>query len=457
VQLLGNTTDLRPRYIHALEILNRVNEEKFIDIISLLQVAIDAHTTLKNYIYTNIINTASSKTGRVYDALDDYVTTAKNELKVSVPLLIQNYQTCYDRNVDYIIKGVTGQISTSVQQLSSLQMILGQTSNISSDGYSYLNSSAQQIIFVQNFLINANGQLSTAANYSYCPENPLQTSCAMLWWNLNTTMSNFSTSLFQLNPGNAGMFNTTSQPTSQGASSTTISTTSTQSASVYPDQTTEYDIGTTYGPSSSSNTIPLAQQAKQAQNSSNMKTKASQQVMTNLSTCLTSYQLLLDSCPGILNTISLDISATSVAISSTILSKLSNDGDWLQGLLNGYLAGSLSAVDVAIMFLGVQSTNVLLNVAQTLSTIDESTMTILQNLINTEKSELKQSYSQIMTSLSDLDAFMPNADSTIDNFARNFSLWKKPTAGMQSQDVRLLNLFLNSKSIIRSMIFFSYD
>jgi len=440
VQLLGNTTDLRPRYIHALEVSNRVVEENFLDIISLLQTVIDAQTALRSNIYFYVINAATSTTVSVYSALNDFVTMANNELKLSVQQLINNYEKCYNQNVNYVIQSVTGQIATSVQQFASLQMILGQSSNISSDGYSYLNNAANQVTFVQNLLVSATEQLSFTAFYPNCPQNPLQTNCLANWVKLNNTIANFSTDLVQLSPFIAGLFSvtmpqvTTADDVSiDGANYTEFH--QTMDSSTFPAYVTE-NINDQF----STTQLPPAQQAKQALNSSNMKTKASEQVMTDLSTCLTSYQSVLNNFQGSLNTISLDISVTSVVSTSTILSPLNTDGDMLQGLLDGYLAGSLSAVEVANRFLGVQSTNVLLNIAQTLSAIDESTMTILQNLINHEKSNLKQSYSQIMTSLAQLDTFMPNADSTIDNFARNFSLWRKPMARMQSQDVKLYNI-----------------
>ena len=157
-QLVANSNETSQRYLTAMETLHRVDNILFLETVSALDDVILSNQQLSSLLFNNIVNPATSVTNTILLALQKTATIIEGDANSLKNDILASLETCYYRNIDFIIQSLNSQLETLVQNLASVQMILKMYPNFS-------NSELLTLEGYQNQIVQLNNTMSRSYDY----------------------------------------------------------------------------------------------------------------------------------------------------------------------------------------------------------------------------------------------------------------------------------------------------
>ena len=110
-------------------------------------------------------------------------------------------------------------------------------------------------------------------------------------------------------------------------------------------------------------------------------------------------------------------------------------GHWLQSITRQYLTGSLSKRELAEA-LHRNGSDVLDAAERLYSDIELSLFTKVSNEVDKQETEMVLFYSSVLRRVSELESYMYENDTSLEDFMRGFSIWRMPIVNYQTSQVR---------------------
>jgi len=119
--------------------------------------------------------------------------------------------------------------------------------------------------------------------------------------------------------------------------------------------------------------------------------------------------------------------------------KFNAAGHWLQSITRRYVSGSLSKRELAEAF--HRNGSEVVDAAERLySDIELSLFTKVSNEVDKQETEMVSFYSSVLRRVSELERYMYENDTSLEQFMRRFSIWRMPIVNYQTSQVVLLPL-----------------
>jgi len=115
-------------------------------------------------------------------------------------------------------------------------------------------------------------------------------------------------------------------------------------------------------------------------------------------------------------------------------------GHWLQSITRQYVDGSLSKLELAEA-LHRNGSEVLDAVERLYSDIELSLFTKVSNEVDKQETEMVSFYSSVLRRVSELERYMYENDTSLEQFMRRFSIWRMPIVNYQTSQVLLVSFF----------------
>ena len=348
----------RWNYANALEIMNRVDDGPFLEVVNQLQVIISLHYMLRERIQMDVINNATSIMNSVILNLQSLMHMAGDDLQADWTSFIDVYQACYSQDEENMIGGLIDRLTDCSKTFSTVKDSLQNDQRVPTAGY--LKKSIYSIVSLQLQLDNTDIFFGQSIVNSGCPSDPTSALCSSVVQvgNLNLLLSKISTE-FECLESNGSLC---------------------------------YGIGHENFLTGCISDLVLANE-----------------VMSNLSTCLSLYSTFIQSSANLQQGINFDASPVSAEVElKGALNVLQIDAALLQSLLDQYQTFNMTKVELAQVFLGSPMVTVLANINSALSTVNQFAVTGLQTFITDQDVILKQAYTELVNYLIQFQASQCN-------------------------------------------------
>ena len=366
---MKNSNETSQRYLTAMETLHRVDNILFLETVSALDDVILSNQQLSSLLFNNIVNPATSVTNTILLALQKTATIIEGDANSLKNDILASLETCYYRNIDFIIQSLNSQLETLVQNLASVQMILKMYPNFSNSELLTLEGYQNQIVQLNNTMSRSYDYMGRV-NDSTCPTKLLQTDCYVYFQPVMVATGYFNYSLQQ------------------------VMSQSLQNSDV---DNLVYQIN---------------QGVKQA--------------MTNMSSCITNYSQILSSFGAFLADFNIDTSSMYSSSYNSLLSLVNNDAEWLQSLLDSYLSGDILKSDLATQFFDPDTNQLLVNIDNVLTNIQQSVIYDINSFLTSVTTQAVTNYVTTLEYLGRLQTILGDGNTFIENVARRLTVWQMP-------------------------------
>ena len=139
-------------YRTAIETANRVDDLTYLDTISRLENMLNSHTELTRILSSKFVQEQTSVTNSILKALSKIVAIIKTELTIGGGKFLSVYWDCYKTNIDYIVGGLYGKLTSCDQTLAQIQTISFTYPNLTDLEYDFLRSSSRDINLFKTLL-----------------------------------------------------------------------------------------------------------------------------------------------------------------------------------------------------------------------------------------------------------------------------------------------------------------
>jgi len=153
-------------------------------------------------------------------------------------------------------------------------------------------------------------------------------------------------------------------------------------------------------------------------------------------TCLLSYKELLTAFKSNLDSqlAALNEDEFSYDAPTSSILKFNMAGQWLQSVTRQYVAGSLSKRELAEA-LYRNGSEVVYAAERLYSDIELSLFTKITNEVNNQETEMVSFYGSVLRRVSELQRYMYEHDTSLEQFVRRFSIWRMPIVNYQKAQV----------------------
>ena len=384
---------MQASYFLALEVGNRVDENGLPVIVSLLDSILQIHLTLRESIRQNFVQSSTSMSDVITGVLQDFMNIAQADLTDGGLQLIAWYKLCFNQEYDDINTLLSRNLFSCSQQLFIIQeMLQVKESPFDEQQNKYLNEVAETASELRRNLLILLPVINQPGNISNCSSIQSVSLCESAIYQLISTLENISIDLVCLNPQN----------------NKSCSSNHTESSSVL-------DIIS--------------------------KLEVAEDMITNVSSCLQTQSSFEANFSQWLSTLSFEILQPNTDdIIANSLNVLDVDAISLQSWLDLYLNAEMTTAQLAEVFLGTPVATMLLDLDNTLSTIEQITIADLNTLTLNVELFLKQAYREMLEFLVLFQRTFPLAVG-IEQLARNFLLWRQPSTEVTTKTV---SMFVNS-------------
>ena len=378
-QMMLSSNKTRERCQFAMETLHRVDETKFQEILSSLEDIIDSHEPLRYLINRGIVNKVTSIVNTILKSLRKTARLIADDAKSLQRSVLDNLNNCYYSEENYMMKNLDYLVSTALQELSSVQLIFRRYKKFEMNDNQTLNDFQHRLNILKQTLKICYDYMNAITN-KYCPSGLLSSTC----------LSHFNMALNEIEQFNATL-------------ETIMSSTFSDDIPVLVHQTND----------------------------------GLEQSLTNLSSCVMNYSQILSLFQSYLSEFNIDTSAMSAGNYNSLLTLFNNDLVWLKNQKDSYMSGGATKQDLAQLFSNTSSNQLLINIENVMTTIDQSVIFDINSFTTTMTTQAVAGYLSMLKYLSRLQEILGAQSIFIDEAAQSLLIWRVPQFAPNNASVSL--------------------
>ena len=386
---IPDSSDIPERFLTATETRHRVESSLMMKTVTLLTDAVEAHRLMRFQINTDIVDAGTSWTkalSKLLTSLDDMML---GHIADSISLL-SILKDVHLKHANYLATGLSTQLEDCTSLIAEVHVIAirAQLTVISSAEVGRLQLLSNCLQYLNTTMVDFDSMLNAEARKSphqwhYFPSQMRMDDCNVVFYSVHDSL------ILQLDWLDSFI------PT----------------------------VGTIVSP-----VVAII--------FTNMTVLGSN--MASLSECLMSYKKELYSFEDELFPILTSTLQTHFTYEppTTLLSKFSMDGHWLESITSRYVAYSLSKLELATA-LHVNGSEMVTDATRLYSDIELSLFTKVTDLIDKQQTSMVSFYSDLLQRVASLQRYMFANDTKLEEFMRRLSIWRMPIINFQKAKVSL--------------------
>lgn len=443
--ILWDIDEISVSYTRSREISNRVNELEMAATLTDIQNVITHHSELQQLMRKRVLNPATSLPAQIKKNLKMILSLMKTDLNSSRNF-VEKLKNCYDLNVSHVIQILSGHMHSSSLGLLQIQL-KGQKVTVDD-----LNSLEGMVKNTSGLLKAAEDALGDAEKYDFCPANCLANICLRDKDLLMKMIHRKRRAI--LDAAAASKRATSVAATTMTTLALMSNSFGNKSSSLEPSHSPELPFVnvSTAGTATSQQSTVTARSPGYVQSSTRSSRRSSpemdsggdsdqrtyyfgagvlnfadiQSLATQLVNCIGDYDDFLKSLQSFLESVDFTFDAIDASIVQSETSTLIDDTSWMQSLLTTYRNNSIGKHELADEMLRTSSSRLLLKVENVITSIENSVIASLGEVIGATEMRIEAFYTKIISFLDQLERFLPNGSATAGDHLRTFKLWRKP-------------------------------